>query len=86
MQSLSDDERKEVLGEVLADELKLITEYVKDVPLAMRKIDSLGQDMKEVKSDIKVIRAAVTDNQSTAQRRSKSTYSIRSCLIQRVGL
>lgn len=61
MQSLSDDERKEVLGEVLADELKLITEYVKDVPLAIRKIDSLGQDMKEVKSDIKVIRAAVTD-------------------------
>lgn len=61
MQSLSDDGRKEVLGEVLADELKLITEYVKDVPLAMRKIDSLGHDMKVVKSDIKVIRAAVTD-------------------------
>ena len=61
MQSLSDDERKAVLGEVLADELKAITEYVKDVPLIKKKVDALEIDMQEVKSDIKIIKAAVTD-------------------------
>ena len=32
MQDTSDDERRGVLGEVLADALKAIGEYVKDVP------------------------------------------------------
>jgi hypothetical protein len=40
MQSLNDDERKEVLGEVLADELKTILEYVKDVPLIKKSLKS----------------------------------------------
>ncbi|HUD06499.1 MAG TPA: hypothetical protein VMR34_01300 [Candidatus Saccharimonadales bacterium] len=61
MQSLSDNERKEVLGEVLADELKAIRESVHDVPKISKKVDLLEEDMKEVKSDIKVIKAAVTD-------------------------
>jgi hypothetical protein len=61
MQSLSDDERKQALGEVLADELKAIHELVKDVPEMKQKIDVLDSDMKEVKSYIKVIKAAVTD-------------------------
>lgn len=61
MQSLSDDERKQVLGDVLADELKAIYELVKDVPVMKQKIDTLDSDMKEVKSDVKVIKAAVTD-------------------------
>lgn len=61
MQSLSDDERKAVLGEALADELKVITEYVKDVPLIKKKVENLESDMQEVKSDIKIIKAAVTD-------------------------
>ena len=61
MQSLSDDERKQALGEVLAEELKAIHELVKDVPEMKQKIDVLDSDMKEVKSYIKVIKAAVTD-------------------------
>ena len=61
MQSLNDDERKQVLEEVLADELKAIHELVKDVPEMKQKIDILDSDMKEVKSDIKVIKTAVTD-------------------------
>jgi hypothetical protein len=32
MQSLSDDERREILGEILADELKAIRERVQDLP------------------------------------------------------
>jgi hypothetical protein len=61
MQSLSDDERKEVLGEVLSEELKLILEYVSGVPRIERKVGRLEKDMSEVKSDVKVIKAAVTD-------------------------
>jgi len=61
MQSLTDDERKAVLGEVLADELKAIVEYVKDVPAIRAKVDTLSEDMQVVKSDIKIIKAAITD-------------------------
>ena len=61
MHSLNDDERKEVLGEVLADELKAIMEYVRGVPRIERKVDRLEADMRGVKSDIKVIKAMLTD-------------------------
>ncbi len=61
MQSLNDDERKEVLGEVLSDELKVIMEYVVGVPRIERKVNALEKDMRQVKSDIKVIKAVVTD-------------------------
>jgi hypothetical protein len=61
MQSLSDNEKKAVLGEVLADELKVIMEYVAGVPRIERKVTKLEKDMHEVKSDIKVIKAVVTD-------------------------
>jgi len=60
MHSLNNDERRKVLGEVLADELKVIMEYVKDVPHIKRKVDTLDKDMREVKSDIKVIKATLT--------------------------
>ena len=61
MQSLTDKERKAVLGEVLSDELKMIMEYVKDVPYIKRKVDTLEKDMQGVKSDIKAIKGVVTD-------------------------
>lgn len=61
MQSLNNDERKQVLGEVLSDELKVILEYVKDVPIIKRQVDKLKEDMTEVRSDIKVIKVSVTD-------------------------
>ncbi|HLC92010.1 MAG TPA: hypothetical protein VJC09_03075 [Candidatus Saccharimonadales bacterium] len=67
MQSLSDDERKEVLGEVLADELKAIHEYVKDVPIIRKKVDKLEVDMDEVKSDLKTIKAALKDTNHQVQ-------------------
>ena len=61
MRSLSDNERKEVLGAVLSDELKVIMEYVAGVPRIERKVSTLEKDMHEVKSDIKVIKAVITD-------------------------
>ena len=61
MQSLNDDERKDVLGEVLADELKAIHELVKDVPAIKEDVHELKQDVEELKNDMKVVKAAITD-------------------------
>lgn len=69
MQSLDDDERKLVLGEVLADELKAIHEYVKDIPdikrdVAVLKADvnALKADVQELKFDMKAARAVIKDH------------------------
>ena len=61
MQSLSDDEEKRVLSEVFADELKVIREYVQDIPTIKRDVAELKEDVAELKSDMKVVKAAVTD-------------------------
>lgn len=61
MQSLSDDERKEVFGEVLHDELRAIFELVKDVPAIKQELHQVHTDVDELKQDMKVIKAAVTD-------------------------
>ncbi len=61
MQSLDDDERKKVLGEVLADELKVIREYVQDLPEIKRDVETLKEDVAELKADMKTVKAAVTD-------------------------
>lgn len=41
MQDTTDDERKDMLGEVLADELKAISEYVKDVPKIQEEVHQI---------------------------------------------
>ena len=61
MQSLDDDERKSVLGEVLADELKAIREYVQDVPAIKKDVAELKEKVAELSDDMKVVKAAVTD-------------------------
>jgi hypothetical protein len=60
MQSLSDDERKQVFGEVLMDEFKAIREGIAGLPTRQEfkrleeKVDGLGTDMK-------IVKTAVTD-------------------------
>jgi len=61
MQSLNNDERKQVLGEVLSDELKVIRGYVQDVPLLKQDIQMIKVDVSELLSNIKVVKTAVTD-------------------------
>jgi peptidoglycan hydrolase CwlO-like protein len=61
MQSLSDDERKEVLGEVLAHELSAIHDLVKDVPSIKKDVHDLKESVDELQSDMKIVKAAVTD-------------------------
>jgi len=61
MQSLSDDERKLVLGEVLADELRVTREYVKDIPAIKHRLTNVETDVHELKSDMKVVKVAISD-------------------------
>lgn len=53
MQGLDDNERREVLGEVLADELKVILEYVKDIPLIKHKLYEIDRRLIKVERIVK---------------------------------
>jgi septal ring factor EnvC (AmiA/AmiB activator) len=61
MQSLSDNERREVLGEVLHDELQAIFELVKGVPAIRQELHQVQADIADLKQDMRVVKAAVTD-------------------------
>lgn len=54
MQSLDDDERKDILGEVLFDELKAIREYVSEIPAIKRKLNEVDQRLIEVERIVKI--------------------------------
>lgn len=47
MMSLNDDERREVFGEVLMDELRVIREYLSDIPIIKKDVRELKQITKE---------------------------------------
>ena len=49
MQSLSDDEKRQVLGEVLSDQLQAILEYVKEIPDIKRRITTIEEDVADIK-------------------------------------
>ena len=61
MQSLSDDEEKAILGEVLADQLKAIFEYVQDIPLIKRDIAIVKEDIRELKDGNAAFKVAMKD-------------------------
>jgi len=52
MQSLSDDERKIALGEVLADELKVILEYVQEIPNIQSDIRRIDKKLDKTESRV----------------------------------
>lgn len=54
MQSLSDDERKDVFGEILLDELKAIREYVSEIPAIKQKLNEVDQRLIEVERIVKI--------------------------------
>ena len=67
MQSLSDSEQREVLGEVLADQLQAILEYVQEIPFIKQEISdikdrltSVEQIVKRHEVDIRQIRHQLT--------------------------
>ncbi len=64
MQSLNNDERKQVLGEVLADELKVIREYVEDIPDIKKDVHKLKEDIAQIKSDMKIVKVITKNHES----------------------
>ncbi len=63
MQSLSDDEQRHILGEVLADQLKAILEYVQEIPDVKRRLGSLETKVDKVDSRLIVVEAIVKDHE-----------------------
>lgn len=61
MHSMDDETRREVLGEALMDELKLIREYVQDVPQMKIDLAAVKNDLHNVSADVAIIKQAVTD-------------------------
>ena len=61
MQDLTDDERKAVLGNVLMDELKVIREYLQDIPEIKQRVTHIEGDVSKLKEDMQIIKAAVVD-------------------------
>jgi uncharacterized coiled-coil DUF342 family protein len=79
MQSLSEDEKKQVLGTILADQLAAIQEAVKDVPEIKDQLNKLREDLVQVGSDLKVIKAAIvniTDQLNDHERRLSKFQTI----------
>ncbi len=60
MQDLTDEERKQVLGEVLMDELKAIREGIANLP-TRPEFNELTEKVDELAADMRVVKAAVTD-------------------------
>lgn len=64
MQSLSDDEEKQILGEVLADKLDAILEYVKDVPAMGQELHKVHATVNEISDRLTVIEHVVREHES----------------------
>jgi hypothetical protein len=67
MHELTDDERKQILGEVLMDELKAIREGISDLP-TRSELKELKTDVSDLKSDMKVVKLAVKDISRQSQK------------------
>jgi hypothetical protein len=50
MQSLNEDERRAVLGEVLADQLKAILEYVSEIPGIKNRLEGIETRLSNVEN------------------------------------
>lgn len=64
MQSLNDNERKAVLGEVLADELKAILEYVKNVPAMQEELHQVHATVNDISDRLNVLEHIVKEHES----------------------
>jgi 2-phospho-L-lactate guanylyltransferase (CobY/MobA/RfbA family) len=74
---MDDEMRKEVLGEVLLDELKAIREYVSDIPAIKRGVAILTDDVEEIKTDIKAIKSVVKDYSRQLDEREKEIQQLK---------
>lgn len=64
MQSLSDDERKSILGDVLSDELKVILEYVKEMPSLQQELHQVHATVSEISDRLQIIEHVAKEHES----------------------
>ncbi len=53
---MDDEQRRGILGEVLMDELRIIQEYVQDIPDMKHQLESVDGRLANVESDMKVVK------------------------------
>ena len=75
MLSLSDDEEKQVLGEVLKDKLDAILEYVKDMPEVKEEIHQVHAIVDDTKDRITVIEQVVKGHETDIKKLKGKTVS-----------
>jgi len=63
MQDTSDDERKDVLGEVLADELKAIMEYAKVIPNIQEEVHQVHAKVDDMNDQLKVFKHILKEHE-----------------------
>jgi hypothetical protein len=68
MQDLSDDERREVLGEILMDELKSIGEYVKDVPKIQEEVHQIHATVDDMNGRLRVFEHVLKEHEGEIQQ------------------
>jgi hypothetical protein len=61
---MDDEMRKEALGEVLMDELKVIREYVEEIPNISKKLDSVAGNVDSLKNDMQAVKAVAKNHES----------------------
>jgi hypothetical protein len=61
---MDDENRKEVLGEALMDELKVIREYVSDIPHIKKKVNRIDARLQVLESYDKATRLVVKDHET----------------------
>lgn len=52
MKSLSDDERKALFDKVLLDELKVIREYVQELPVILKQLNYINDRLSDAPKNI----------------------------------
>lgn len=78
MQDMDDDDRRQILGEVLYDELRIIREYLQDMPILKSDVAQLKADVEELKADMKIVKYTLKDTNS---RLSKLEHAFTDHLI-----
>ncbi len=73
--STMSDDYTGVLLEKIQDQLQRLAEAMADVPT---KVDDIDQRLREVESDVKVIKAAVTDQSRQLQEQSQRLNTLES--------
>jgi len=62
MQELDDDGRKDILGEALMDELKVIREYLADIPIIKQTLAKVEARLEQLEADMVVIKAIAKEH------------------------